>query len=247
MSLCMGCRHAHFCTNDYQYAYWFSSWIFLYEWLSIFFFNEFSSCTFLYEWLSISFWIGFPHAHIFTNDYPFLCSQVFVMHISVRMTIHILIEWVFVMHISVRMTIHFFVHGFPSCTFLYEWLSIFICVFFMNISVRLTIQILFEWFFVVHISVRMTIHFSLNGFSSCTFLYEELFCPQISFQCVSVKDPHHHGVLYDDWKRHHTVLKYMSYGVNFWQTNLVYQEGISRIILWKCLFLANCIVRNQQL
>ena len=41
--------------------------------------------------------------------------------------------------------------------------------------------------------------------------------------------------------------KYMSYGVNFWQKSLVYQEGIFRIILWKFLFIANCIVRNQQL
>ena len=39
----------------------------------------------------------------------------------------------------------------------------------------------------------------------------------------------------------------MSYGVNFWQKSLVYQEGISRIILWSFLFLVNCIVRNQQL
>ena len=28
---------------------------------------------------------------------------------------------------------------------------------------------------------------------------------------------------------------------------LVYQEGISQIILWKLLFLANCVVQNQKL
>ena len=49
-----------------------------------------------------------------------------------------------------------FLYGFSSCTCLYEWLSIFL------------------WVFVMHISVRMTIHFFLNGFSSCTFLYEWL-------------------------------------------------------------------------
>ena len=54
-------------------------------------------------------------------------------------------------------------------------------------------------------------------------------------------------LLHSDCTRNHTVLKYMSYRVNFWQKSLVYKEGISRIILWKLLFLANCIVRNQQL
>ena len=41
--------------------------------------------------------------------------------------------------------------------------------------------------------------------------------------------------------------KYNSYGVNFWQKSLVYQEGISRTILWKFFFLAYSIVQNQQL
>ena len=62
-----------------------------------------------------------------------------------------------------------------------------------------------------------------------------------------LKDPPPPGFLYDDCTRNHTVLKYMSYGVNFWKKSLMYQEGIYRIILWKFLFLANCIVRNQQL
>ena len=50
-----------------------------------------------------------------------------------------------------------------------------------------------------------------------------------------------------DCTRNHIVKKYNSYGVNFWQKSLVYQERISRIILRNFLFLANCIVRNQQL
>ena len=108
--------------------------------------------------MTIHILIGFCHAHICTNEYPFLCVWVFVMHISVRMTIHFVFVWVFVMHISVQMTIHFLLYGFLSCTFLYEWLSIFIWVFVMHISLRMTIHILFEFVFVVHISVRMTNH-----------------------------------------------------------------------------------------
>ena len=62
-----------------------------------------------------------------------------------------------------------------------------------------------------------------------------------------IKDPPPLDFLYDDCTRNHTVNKYMSHGVNFWQKSLVHQKGISRIILWKFLYLANCIVRNQKL
>ena len=113
-----------------------------------FFVYGFTSCTFLYEcWDSClnipgcdrfsmrqsyfctddypySFLMGLCHAHFSTNDYPFLCVWVYVMHISLRMTIHILFVWVFFMHISVRISIHFFLNRFSSCTSLYEWLSI---------------------------------------------------------------------------------------------------------------------------
>ena len=83
---CIGFRHAHFCMNDSPYSYEFSSCTSLYEWLFIFFFYGFSSCTFLDEWLSIFLWVfvmhifvrmtihilmGFRHAHLCTNDYPF--------------------------------------------------------------------------------------------------------------------------------------------------------------------------------
>ena len=111
---CMGFRHAHLCTNDHPYY----------------------SC------------MGFRHAHLCTNDYPYS-------------------------------------YGYSSCTFLYEWLSIFISVFVIHISVRMTIQIIFEWVFVMHIHVLMTTiyfwigfchahfctnghHFFLYGFSSDT-------------------------------------------------------------------------------
>ena len=213
------------------------------------------SCTFLYEWLSIFFYMRFRNAHFCTNNYPFHCVWVFVMHICLRMTINIhmrfrqahfcandypysswmgfrhahfctndypysflicfrheqfftndcpfLCKWDFVMHISVSMTIDFIVNGFSSCTFLYEWQSIFISVFAMHISVRMTFNIIFEDVFVMHICVRMTIHFLVHGFSSFKFLYEWLsiffwvlrhvhlctndYLFQISFQCVSVK------------------------------------------------------------
>ena len=51
------------------------------------------------------------------------------------------------------------------------------------------------------------------------------------FDDVWIKDPPP-GFLYSDCTRNRTVLKYMSYEVNFWQKGLVYQEGISLIILW---------------
>ena len=106
-SFWMGFRHAHFYANDYPFCcVWvfvmhisvqmiipiynsFSSRTFLYEWLFIKFLIRFASCTFLYEWLSNSFWMVFCHAHLCTNDYPFLCVWIYVTHISVRMTIHI--------------------------------------------------------------------------------------------------------------------------------------------------------------
>ena len=121
---CMGSRHAHLCINDYPYY----------------------SC------------IGFCHAHLCMNDYPYYFLWVFVMHIFVRMTIHIILVWVFIMHISVLMTIHiimgfrhahlcpidypYFLYGFLSWNFFYEWISIFLRVFAMHISVRMNIDII---------------------------------------------------------------------------------------------------------
>ena len=48
----------------------------------------FWSCTSLFERLSILFF-GFRYAHICTNDYPYY-FLIFDMHISLRMTIHII-------------------------------------------------------------------------------------------------------------------------------------------------------------
>ena len=178
-----------FCTNYYPFSYVFSSCTSLYEWLSNFFSmglrhahfwtNYYpysywcSSCTFLYEWLSISFLMGFRHADFCTNEYPFI------------------FEYVFVKHIFVRSTIHIFVIRFTSCTFLYEWLSIFIrvssftflyewlSIFFLHSCTSWTF--LYEW-----ISISLYMHFPdahfwtndyrflLCGFSSFTFFYEWL-------------------------------------------------------------------------
>ena len=151
----------------------------------------FSSCTCLYEWLSICLW-------------------VFVMHISVRMTIHIILMgfchvhvctndypfpcvWVFVMHIPVRMTINFFSMGFRHahlCTndypFLLKWFSS--CTFLYK-----WLSISFEWVFVMYMFVRMTIHFFWMGFRhvhGCTndypFLFEWVFVMHISVRMTII-------------------------------------------------------------
>ena len=100
----------------------FCQFTFLYKWLSILLLYVLS-CTNLYEWLCILF-------------------LVFVMRISVRMTIHIIIDFRIdddMIHISVLMTIHILLgyrnahmctndypysYRFSSCTSLYKWLSI---------------------------------------------------------------------------------------------------------------------------
>ena len=83
---CMGFRHVHVCTNDYPYYCCMG-------------FRQVHFCTNEYLY---SYW--FCHVHVCTNDYPFPCEWVFVMYISVLMTIHIF-EWNVVFYISVRMTI----------------------------------------------------------------------------------------------------------------------------------------------
>ena len=141
-----------------------------YEWLSISL-CMFSSCTFLYEWLSISF------------------EWVFVMHISVRMTIHFFLNGMLSFLISVRMTTisfwidclhlhfrtnyyHFFLNGFSSFTFLYgclhshfEWIS------FIYIFVRMTNFSFLMDFLHLHSNTNDCLLF-LNRFLSFIFLYE---------------------------------------------------------------------------
>ena len=139
-------RHVHLCTNEYPYSYWLyhvhvctNDYPFL--------LNGFSSCTCLYERLSISFeW----------NDYPFPY------------------EWVFVMYISVRMTIHFFWMGFRHvhvCTNSYPIPCE--CIVVIYISVRMTTISLCMDCRHLHFCTN-DYHFFLNGFLSCTFLYKWL-------------------------------------------------------------------------
>ena len=88
------------------------------EWISIFFW--FSSCTFLYEWLSILFY-------------------VFVMHISVKMTIHIILGFCHA-HLCTNDYPDYF--RFLSCTSLYKWISRLLWVFVIHISIWMTLQII---------------------------------------------------------------------------------------------------------
>ena len=126
---------AQLCTNDYPYSF------------------RFLSCTSLYERLSIYYsCMGFRHSYICTNDYPHSCW--FLSCTSLYEWLSILL-WVFVMHIFVRMNIHILVvfchahlctnaypycYGFLSCTFCtndYPYL-----VFVIHMFVRMTIQII---------------------------------------------------------------------------------------------------------
>ena len=81
----------------------------------------------------------------------------------------ILFLWVFVMYMLLRMTLHFLVYGFSSCTFLYEWLSILFFYGFSSCTFLYEWLSIFLWVFVIYISVRMTIHFFVYGFLSCTW------------------------------------------------------------------------------
>ena len=84
---------------------------------------------------------------------------VFVMHIFLRMTIHILMYF---RHVHVCTNDYPYFYGFLSCTCLYEWLSIFLCM----------------GFHYAHFCTN-DYPFLSNGFSSCTFMYEWL-----PFRCI---------------------------------------------------------------
>ena len=109
------------------------------------------------------------------------------MHIFVRLTIQIITGF---RHAQLCTNDYPYCNGFSSCTSLYEWLSIFLWHFVINMFVLMTIHIrfssctpLFEWLsiflwvfvmhifvimtikflvFVITIFVRMTIHFSMG-------------------------------------------------------------------------------------
>ena len=190
-----------------MFLYGFSSCTCFYEWLSIllwvFIMYIFVRMTiniilvwFFVMYISVRMTIhilmGFRHVHVCTNDYPFPCGWVFVMHISAQMTT--ISFWMGFCHVNFCMNdYHFFLSGFSSCTFMYKWLPFH-----------------FEWVFVVHISVGMNTisfwmdfrhahfytndyHFFLNWFLSCTFLYkwlpllfEWIFVMHISVQMTTI-------------------------------------------------------------
>ena len=117
-----------------------------------------------------------------------LFEWIVVVYISVQITT-ISFEWIVVINIFVRMTTisfridccdarfcandyHFFLNGFSSCTFLCEWLpSLFEWIFVMHLSVQMTTNS-FIWVFVMHIMYKWLSIFFVFGFSSCTFLWE---------------------------------------------------------------------------
>ena len=190
-----GFCHEQLCMNDYPYYFCFTSRTYLYKWLSILFL--FLSCTSLYEWVSIIF-------------------LVFVMHISVRMSINNIFgfrhahlcstDYPYYFWFSscnfVRMAINL-IFGFchshictneyqyyfwiSSCTCLYEWISILFLVFVMHMFVRMTIHILFGF---RHVHVCTNDYPYYFWILSCTSLYK-----WISFQCVSVKSEYFHVYL----------------------------------------------------
>ena len=79
-----------------------------------------------------------------------------------------ILVWVFVMYMFVQMTIHIIVYRFSSCTFLYKWLS-----FLSNGLLSCTflcewLPFLFEWIFVMYISVRRT---TISFWKDCCHLH----------------------------------------------------------------------------
>ena len=105
ISFWMDFRHSHLCTNDYHFFLnGLSSCTFLYKWL-----------PFIFEWIvvmhisvrmtTISFWMDCRHAHFCMNDYHFVVYG-FLSCIFCAMTFYILCIWIFVIHISVRMPLH---------------------------------------------------------------------------------------------------------------------------------------------
>ena len=103
ISFWMDCRHLNFCTNDYH-----------------FFLNRLSSFTFLYGWLPCHFeWIFVIYISVRTTTIPLYMD--FCHAHSVQMTFHILCTWIFVMHISMRMTFHnLLVFPFVQCSLTLE-------------------------------------------------------------------------------------------------------------------------------
>ena len=117
--------HAHLCTNDFKYSFWFFSCTSLYEWISIFFwiFVMYYSVP-----MTLNSLLDFCHTLLCMNDYPYSfrfssCTSLYewlsILYLYGFSSCTSLYEWLFIL----------FLYGFSSCTFLYKWLSIFIWVF----------------------------------------------------------------------------------------------------------------------
>ena len=94
------------------------------------------------------------------------------------------------MHISKRMTIHFFLNGVLSCTFIYEWLPFLFLMGFSHAHFCTNDYHFFFWIGFRHAHFcTNNYHFFLNGFSSCTFLYEWLpfLCIRVFVMHISVR------------------------------------------------------------
>ena len=98
--------------------------------------------------------LGFCHANLCTNDYPY--SYGFSSCKSLYEWISIFL-WVFIVHIFVQRNIHIimgfchahlctnaypYYYGFSLCTYFYVWLSILKWFFFMHIFVQTTIHVI---------------------------------------------------------------------------------------------------------
>ena len=121
--------------------------------------------------------LDFCHAHFYTNDYSYYFWMGFVMHIFVRMTIHIILVWVFVMHISVQMTTHILM-GFRHahlCTNDYPYYS---CMGFCHAQLCTNNYSYYSCMGFRHAPIYTNDYPYSYGFSSCTSLYEWLFCSQ---------------------------------------------------------------------
>ena len=116
-----------------------------------------------------SFWVKLHHFTSWIDWVVCFVMYNFVLWMSVLTYVFV---WVFVMYIFVRMTIHILMdfRHVHVCTNDYPYYS---CIGFCHVHVCMNdYSFPCVWVFVMHIYVRMTIHFLVNGFLSCTCLYE---------------------------------------------------------------------------
>ena len=131
------------CFVMYNFVLWMSILRYVFVWVFV---------MHIFVRMTIHILMGFCNVHLCTNDYPYYSFMVF-------------------RHVDLCTNDYPYSHGFSSCTSLYKWLSISLCMgFVMHSSVRMTIHFFWMDFLHVHFCTN-DYHFFLNGFSSCTFLY----------------------------------------------------------------------------